>query len=164
MPRIVSLLFAALALSQADVAFPGPCPSSPAALRIMVLFNNVPHRLGLTAGWGFSCLIEGLTAPPAPMKCPSAPRGGRVVPWGPANDSSDKTLLFDTGADGAVLLADMRRMGLSPKDVDAVFRSHIHADHTGGLDALLAERGDVDVWLPAAPIPASSALPRRRNG
>lgn len=117
--NMMSLLFAALALTQADAAYPHPAP--PAGLRITVLFNNVPHLPGLTTGWGFSCLIEG----------------------------PDKTILFDTGADGAVLLANMRRMGLSPRAVEAIVLSHIHADHTGGLDALLAANADLEVWLPA---------------
>lgn len=89
--------------------------------RVTVLFNNVPGVPGLTPGWGFSCLIEG----------------------------SAKTILFDTGADGRVLLANMRRVGLSPKAVDAIVLSHIHADHTGGLDAFLAQHADLEIWLPA---------------
>ncbi|MBE0550477.1 MAG: MBL fold metallo-hydrolase [Rubrivivax sp.] len=58
-------------------------------------------------------------------------------------------MLFDTGSDGGVLLANMRRMGLRPQAVDAVVLSHVHADHTGGLDDLLAIKADLDVWLPA---------------
>lgn len=96
-------------------------PPSPVELRITVVFNNVPHRLELTPGWGFSSLIEG----------------------------PDKTILFDTGGDGAVLLANMRRLGLSAKAVEAIVLSHIHADHTGGLNGFLAENADLEVWLPA---------------
>jgi 7,8-dihydropterin-6-yl-methyl-4-(beta-D-ribofuranosyl)aminobenzene 5'-phosphate synthase len=118
---LASFLFAVLALTRADAAYPGPRPALPVELRITVLFNNVPYRPGLTPGWGFSCLIEG----------------------------ADKTLLFDTGGDGDVLLANMRRLGLSPKTVEAIVLSHIHADHTGGLDELLAAHADIEVWLPA---------------
>lgn len=119
--NLVSLLFVALALTPADATHADPRPAEPVELRITVLFNNVPYRLGLTPGWGFSCLIEG----------------------------ADRTILFDTGGDGAVLLANMRRMGLSPKTVEAIVLSHIHADHTGGLDGFLAEHADLEVWLPA---------------
>lgn len=118
---LVSLLFAALALSRTDAAYPGQSPVQPVELRITVVFNNVPHRPGLTSGWGFSALIEG----------------------------ADKTILFDTGGDGAVLLANMRRMGLNPKSVEVIVLSHIHADHTGGLDGFLAEHAGLEVWLPA---------------
>lgn len=118
---LASLLFAALALTRADVAYPGPQPGHPGELRITVLFNNVPHRPGLTAGWGFSCLIVG----------------------------GKKTILFDTGGNGAVLLDNMRRLGLNPKTVEAIVLSHMHADHTGGLDEMLAEHARLEVWLPA---------------
>jgi len=64
-------------------------------------------------------------------------------------EGADKPLLFDTGGDDAVLLANMRRLGLSTKAVEAIVLSHIHADHTGGLDGFLAENADVEVWLPA---------------
>ncbi|NWG87177.1 MAG: MBL fold metallo-hydrolase [Hydrogenophilaceae bacterium] len=120
MPRkLMSLLFAALALSQPEPAYPRS--TQPLELRITVLFNNVPQRPGLTTGWGFACLIEGL----------------------------EKTILFDTGADGAVLLANMRHLDLSPKAVEAIVLSYIHADHTGGLDEFLAKHADLEVWLPA---------------
>ena len=118
---LVSLLFAAMALTRTDAAHPGQSPAPPVELRITVVFNNVPHRPGLTSGWGFSALIEG----------------------------ADKTLLFDTGGDGAVLLANMRRLGLDSGAVEVIVLSHIHADHTGGLDGFLAENADLEVWLPA---------------
>jgi len=96
------------------------------SLRITVLFNNVSHRSGLTSGWGFACLLEGL----------------------------GKTVLFDTGADGGILLDNMRRLNLDPKGIDVVFLSHIHGDHTGGLGALIAKRSGMQVFLPAG-FPAS---------
>lgn len=54
---------------------------------------------------------------------------------------SDQTrLLFDTGA-GPALLPNLERLGLDPKDLDAVVLSHGHYDHTGGLAGLLQARG-----------------------
>jgi Metal-dependent hydrolases of the beta-lactamase superfamily II len=117
--NLVSFLFVTLALSQAQAELSDPVPAG--ELRITVLFNNVPFRPGLATGWGFSCLIEG----------------------------ADRTILFDTGSDGLVLLKNMKQLGLSPKDVEAVVLSHIHADHTGGLDEFLAEHAELEVWLPA---------------
>jgi len=49
--NIVSFLLASLVMVQADAAHP-PL-TRPAELRITVVFNNVPHRPGLTTGWGF---------------------------------------------------------------------------------------------------------------
>jgi 7,8-dihydropterin-6-yl-methyl-4-(beta-D-ribofuranosyl)aminobenzene 5'-phosphate synthase len=91
-------------------------------VRLRVLFDNLPHDEGLTTGWGFACLIEGI----------------------------GRTLMFDTGADGSVLLANMARLGIEAADVDAVFISHAHGDHTGGLAALLGRNPRVTLYLPAS--------------
>jgi len=108
----------ALALTPADAGHASPGSSD--VLRITVLFNNVEHRPGLEAGWGFSCLLQGL----------------------------ERTILFDTGGDGEVLLSNMRRLGVEPRVVDTVVLSHIHGDHVGGLPAFLAEHGEVEVIMP----------------
>lgn len=46
---------------------------------------------------------------------------------------NDKKLLIDCGSDARFALADL---GYSYKDIDAIYISHIHADHTGGLEWL----------------------------
>ena len=89
-------------------------------LRLNVVFNNVPYKAGLETSWGFACLIEGL----------------------------DKTVLFDTGGNGDILLSNMQHLGLVPEAVDAVVLSHVHGDHTGGLGAFLARNPDVTVYMP----------------
>lgn len=96
--------------------------TKPATLSLTVTFNNVGYHPGLETSWGFSCLVEGL----------------------------DRTLLFDTGGDGNVLLANMERQSIDPGSFNAVFISHMHGDHTGGLDRLLSRNADVDVYLPAS--------------
>lgn len=95
-------------------------------LRFHVVFNNVPYKAGLTTSWGFSCLVEGLA----------------------------ETVLFDTGGDGDILLANMQQLGLDVGAIDAVVLSHIHGDHTGGLGAVLARNPDVTVYVPES-FPAS---------
>jgi 7,8-dihydropterin-6-yl-methyl-4-(beta-D-ribofuranosyl)aminobenzene 5'-phosphate synthase len=97
-----------------------------ASLRIRGLFNNVSSVAGFKTGWGFSCLVEGL----------------------------GKTVLFDTGDDGDILLYNMRKMGIDPGTVDVIVLSHIHGDHVGGLRRFLQENPDVIVYLPAT-FPAS---------
>jgi len=89
-------------------------------LRLTVIFNNVSFDKSLSSSWGFSCLIE----------------------W------RDETILFDTGGDGNILLSNMKRMNIDPMAVHTVFLSHAHADHTGGLEALLQKNTRVRVWLP----------------
>nr|WP_297461903.1 MBL fold metallo-hydrolase [Thermococcus sp.] len=55
-------------------------------------------------------------------------------------------VLVDTGADGEVLLGNMEKLGVSPGEIDYVFLTHGHYDHTGGLKALLeARRNPVEV-------------------
>ena len=93
-----------------------------ADISLVVVFDNYPKKEGLRTAWGFSCLI----------------RGG------------DETVLFDTGGDGEVLLHNMRRLGIDPRSIDRVFLSHAHADHTGGLGALLGANPGMAVNLLAS--------------
>jgi 7,8-dihydropterin-6-yl-methyl-4-(beta-D-ribofuranosyl)aminobenzene 5'-phosphate synthase len=95
-------------------------------VRLHVVFNNLTYKTGLQTGWGFACLIEGL----------------------------DKVVLFDTGGNGDFLLSNMQQLGLYAEAVEAVVLSHIHGDHTGGLDTFLARNPDVTVYMPES-FPAS---------
>jgi 7,8-dihydropterin-6-yl-methyl-4-(beta-D-ribofuranosyl)aminobenzene 5'-phosphate synthase len=72
-------------------------------------------------------------------------------------------VLFDTGGDGPTLLANMRRLGIAPDSIDAVVLSHIHGDHTGGLDLFLALRPGVTVYLPRSFPPAFRRAVERRG-
>lgn len=42
----------------------------------------------------------------------------------------------------------MEKLGILPEEIDLVFLSHAHRDHTGGLDALLKQNPKIEVWLP----------------
>jgi ribonuclease BN (tRNA processing enzyme) len=50
--------------------------------------------------------------------------------------SSAATFLIDCGV---TTLIGMRRLGLTPADIDTVFVSHLHGDHFGGLPWLLID-------------------------
>jgi 7,8-dihydropterin-6-yl-methyl-4-(beta-D-ribofuranosyl)aminobenzene 5'-phosphate synthase len=89
-------------------------------LTLTVVYDNHPYRPSLPTAWGFSCLIEG----------------------------PDKTILFDTGGDGAMLLSNMRKLGIDPAKIDIIVLSHIHGDHVGGLAGFLRSNPDVAVYLP----------------
>ena len=54
-----------------------------------------------------------------------------------AIESRGRTLLFDTGGSGEVLLHNLAAVGLEPGQIEAVILSHGHRDHTGGLASLL---------------------------
>ena len=62
--------------------------------------------------------------------------------------SPQLSLLFDTGPDGRVLLSNMRELALEPGQFRTIVISHDHADHTGGLSAILDVNPHIDVWLP----------------
>ncbi|MHC4665069.1 MAG: MBL fold metallo-hydrolase [Planctomycetota bacterium] len=88
-------------------------------ITITVVYDNSAYKEGLETGWGFSCIVTG----------------------------AEKTILFDTGRDDAVV-RNMEKLGISPESVDVVVLSHIHPDHTGGLESFLDKRPDVAVDLP----------------
>lgn len=88
-------------------------------MHITVLYDNKANKQDLDSGWGFSCLVAGL----------------------------GKTILFDTGPGGS-LLGNMEKLAIEPSSIDIVVLSHIHPDHTGGLESFLEKNPDVTVYLP----------------
>jgi 7,8-dihydropterin-6-yl-methyl-4-(beta-D-ribofuranosyl)aminobenzene 5'-phosphate synthase len=104
----------------AGLAWAGPLTAGGGEVKITILYDNEPFVPGLKTDWGFSCLIQA---------------GGR-------------TILFDTGTDPAILLGNVKALGVDLSAVDTVFISHGHADHTGGLAEFLKLNGKVTVWLP----------------
>lgn len=89
-------------------------------MELTIVFDNQPFSPELQTSWGFSCFIKGL----------------------------DQTILFDTGSQGEILLSNMNKLNIQPQDIDVVFLSHAHKDHTGGLSQLLDLNSDAEVWLP----------------
>ena len=53
-------------------------------------------------------------------------------------EAGDYTLLLDTGASD-LLIRNAQELNINLGDVDAVFLSHGHADHIGGLEAFLSQ-------------------------
>lgn len=92
-------------------------------LTIKVLHDNYPCAEELKTAWGFSALVTGTA----------------------------KTILFDTGSDGPLLLENMAKLKVEPNAIDTVVLSHVHGDHTGGLTGFLRENAHVvEVFLPAS--------------
>jgi 7,8-dihydropterin-6-yl-methyl-4-(beta-D-ribofuranosyl)aminobenzene 5'-phosphate synthase len=48
----------------------------------------------------------------------------------------EHTLLFDTGVSPTGMVENMRRLGLSPRDVEVIVLSHGHWDHVTGMEGL----------------------------
>ena len=90
-------------------------------MKITIVYDNEVKQPGLKADWGFSCLIETQDAPP---------------------------VLFDTGADGSILLHNMSQLKIDPGVIGIVVISHPHWDHSGGLKALLKVNKDAELYLP----------------
>ena len=63
--------------------------------------------------------------------------------------SASRPALIETGpgADGAVVLGALERLGISPGDLSHVVVTHIHIDHAGGAGALLERFPGALVWV-----------------
>ena len=92
------------------------------SLTMTIVYDNNPNDPRLSSAWGFSALVE----------------------------YRDRILLFDTGGDGQMLMENMRNLGVDPTQIDSVVLSHAHADHTGGLTALLDTGAKPAVYLLAS--------------
>ena len=57
-------------------------------------------------------------------------------------------IIFDTGANGRILLSNMEKLSIDPGKIKIVFISHNHLDHTGGLAAFLNKNPNVEVYVP----------------
>lgn len=79
-------------------------------MNVTILYDNevLTKDIGLKSDWGFACLIE----------------------------TSQDTLLFDTGAKGKILLHNMAILHKNPSEINKIVISHEHTDHAGGLPSL----------------------------
>jgi len=66
-------------------------------MKITIVYDNTAFRKGLQADWGFSALIE----------------------------VKGRKILFDTGANGRILLSNMEKLEIDPKEIEDVFISLI---------------------------------------
>lgn len=90
-------------------------------MKITIVYDNECVQPDLQGDWGFACVIEQANAP---------------------------TILFDTGADGEILLSNMEKLNISPNIVDMVFISHPHFDHIGGLAEFIRINPDITFVAP----------------
>lgn len=91
---------------------------------IVVYDNKEPadsiKNLDLLKGWGFSAAIK----------------------------FNGKSILFDCGWSGRVLLHNLKELNITVDKFDYIIISHKHWDHTGGLSRILDENPEAIVILP----------------
>jgi len=91
--------------------------------KITVIYDNHPaENKALKSSWGFACMIEGF----------------------------EKTILFDTGTSGPILLNNLAALGFDPSQIDSVIISHGDWDHIGGIWSFLDANPTVEVYLPGS--------------
>ena len=90
-------------------------------MKVTIIYDNTSTRPDLKADWGFSALVE----------------------------IEGRKILFDTGADGDILLSNMEKLKINPQDIEDIFISHLHWDHTGGLSSFLQLNNKVKLWVPS---------------
>ena len=61
--------------------------------------------------------------------------------------TGSRSILFDFGPDGDLLLRNAEALGIDLVRVDMAFLSHGHDDHSGGLEAFLRLNGHAPVYL-----------------
>ncbi len=88
---------------------------------ITILYDNYSYKEGLKTGWGFSCLIN----------------------------YHNNMVLFDTGADFPTLYYNIKQLKINPDSIKIIVISHMHHDHTGGLEDLLPLTDNVTLFLPS---------------
>lgn len=89
-------------------------------MKLTIVYDNDAWQPGLQGDWGFACLVE----------------------------DYGLCLLFDTGSNGALLLRNFAKLNLNPQNIQAIFISHSHWDHLGGLSDVLRLNPSAMVYLP----------------
>ncbi len=91
-------------------------------ITLISVYDNYQVNPGLETGWGFATVVN----------------------------VSGELILFDTGADGEILLLNMEKLGINPLSVKKVVISHVHGDHVGGLKDFLERNPNVTVFVPSS--------------
>jgi len=99
-------------------------------MKLTIIYDNEVYKkdIGLKSDWGFSCLIE----------------------------TENENILFDTGAKGELLLSNMKKLRINPKDISKIVISHEHWDHNGGLKELSALVNEVELYRLADKSPSKN--------
>ncbi len=92
------------------------------SVKITIIYDKPSGKKDLRGGFGFSCLI----------------------------DISGKKVLFDTGSRADILLHNLKKLKIKPREIKTVFITHKHWDHMGGLFGFLEKNNNCNVVLPGS--------------
>ncbi len=92
-------------------------------MKVTIIYDNTVSKEGLHSDCGFSALIEIENTP---------------------------KILFDTGANGKILLNNMGKLNIDPASIEEIFISHSHFDHTGGLSEFLNVSKVAKIYVPTS--------------
>lgn len=91
------------------------------AVKITIIYDNYQGQKNLETDWGFACAVE----------C----RGEK--------------LLFDAGQKEALYRRNAELLRVRPEAYPALFISHLHGDHTGGMAWILDSNPAIMCYLPS---------------
>jgi 7,8-dihydropterin-6-yl-methyl-4-(beta-D-ribofuranosyl)aminobenzene 5'-phosphate synthase len=91
-------------------------------MKIQIIYDNTSINSDLKPDWGFAALIQ----------------------------AHGRTILFDTGANGEILLNNMQVLNIDPDNISDLFISHCHFDHIGGLSHFLNINSDITLHAPTS--------------
>ena len=119
------------------------------SVTVTTLVDNVTDMLLQNQGPAKRPPLGGASAPRLPaaflegseaFDAPRAEHGFSVMVT-VAKGGKERRILFDAGLTPDGLVENMRRLDLSPKDVEVIVLSHGHFDHTTGLDGIVRTLG-----------------------
>jgi len=89
---------------------------------LISVYDNYQVNPELKTAWGFATIIK----------------------------TPQELILFDTGGNSEILLSNMKKLGIDPSSIKKVVISHIHGDHSGGLEGFLERNSNVTVFIPSS--------------
>jgi 7,8-dihydropterin-6-yl-methyl-4-(beta-D-ribofuranosyl)aminobenzene 5'-phosphate synthase len=121
-------------------------------LRVTILMDNVtdpliPDQGPVTRHSWPKALAEGAPRAPARMAAGGTVPDALIAEPGFSalvrveKDRRERTLLFDAGVSPTGVVENVRRLGLSLSDVEAIVLSHGHWDHVTGMEGVVKELG-----------------------
>lgn len=101
-------------------------------MKLIIVYDNeiFTKGIGLQKDWGFACLIE----------------------------TNHDTILFDTGANGKILLNNLKKLNINTRHIKKIVISHEHGDHKGGLKSLIPYLKNIELYHLGHEVPTKNII------